>query len=145
MRILMGIDDSEFSRVVVRAVLTQFQGKDTQVRVLHVLQPISPLPPPQMAQGYAPELEGQREQARQLVQRVATELDKAGFNVESAVEIGDIRETILDVATEWKADLVVIGSHARKGIHRFLLGSVAEFVARHAKCSVEIIRAAESI
>ena len=50
-------------------------------------------------------------------------------------------ERIIDSAAEWRADLIVVGSHGRSGIPRFLLGSVAEFVARHAKCSVEIVRA----
>jgi nucleotide-binding universal stress UspA family protein len=35
----------------------------------------------------------------------------------------------------------VVGSHGQRGIRGFLLGSVAESVARHAKCSVEIVRA----
>jgi nucleotide-binding universal stress UspA family protein len=64
-----------------------------------------------------------------------------GFKAETAVEVGDIREKIIDAAEEWGADLIVVGSHGRSGIPRFLLGSVAEFVARHAKCSVEIVRA----
>ena len=38
------------------------------------------------------------------------------------------------------ADLIVVGSHGHHGIERFLLGSVSEGVALHAKCSVEVIR-----
>ncbi len=93
-----------------------------------------------MAPGYAPELAEQKEPARELVERIAKELRSAGFKVDTAVEVGDIREGIIDYAAEWAADLIVIGSHGRRGIQRFLLGSVAEFVARHAKCSVEIVR-----
>jgi nucleotide-binding universal stress UspA family protein len=93
-----------------------------------------------MASGYAPELEDQKKPARELVERIAKELRSAGFKVDAAVEVGDIRESIIDSAAEWRADLIVVGSHGRGGIQRFLLGSVAEFVARHAKCSVEIVR-----
>jgi nucleotide-binding universal stress UspA family protein len=75
-----------------------------------------------------------------LVERVAKELVSAGFKVKAAVEIEDIRETIIDSAAAWSADLIVVGSHGRRGIRRFTLGSVAEFVARHAKRSVEIVR-----
>src|SRR5271167_3722907 len=139
MRILMGIDDSKFSGDVLRAIVTQFRAEHTEVRVLHVLQPAAPAPP-QMAPGYAPELEGQKKPARELVERIANELRAAGFQVDTAVEIGDIREGIIDSAAEWRADLIVVGSHGQRGIQRFLLGSVAEFVARHAKCSVEIVR-----
>jgi nucleotide-binding universal stress UspA family protein len=139
MKILMGIDDSKFSGDVLQAVVTQFRTEHTEVRVLHVLQPVAPAPP-QMAPGYAPELESQKKPAQELVERIAKELRSAGFQVSTTVEVGDIRERIIDCAAEWKADLIVVGSHGRKGIPRFLLGSVAEFVARHARCSVEIVR-----
>ena len=139
MKILIGIDDSKVSGDVLQAVVTQFRTEHTEVRVLHVLQPIAPAPP-QMAPGYAPELEDQKKPARELVERIAKELRSAGFMVDVAVEVGDIRERIIDSAAEWGADLIVVGSHGQRGIKRFLLGSVAEFVARNAKCSVEIVR-----
>ena len=139
MKILMGIDDSKFSGDVLQAVITQFRPEHIEVRVLHVLQSTVPAPP-QMAPGYAPELDDQKKPARELVERIANELRSAGFKVDTAVEVGDIRERIIDSAAEWSADLIVVGSHGRSGIERFLLGSVAEFVARHATCSVEIVR-----
>jgi len=144
MKILMGIDDSKFSGDVLRAVVTHFRTENTEVRLLHVLEPVAPAPP-QMAAGYAPELEDQKKPARELVERIANELRSVGFKVDTAVEVGDIRETIIDSAAEWRADLIVVGSHGQRGIQRFLLGSVAEFVARHAKCSVEIVRTTVSI
>ena len=110
MRILLGVDDSKFAGDALRAIITQFRTENTEVRVLHVLQPITLLAPPEMAPGYMP-------------------------------EIGDVRMCIIDAAAEWGADLIVVGSHGQRGIRGFLLGSVAESVARHAKCSVEIVRA----
>jgi nucleotide-binding universal stress UspA family protein len=139
MKILVGIDDSKFSGDVLQAVIAQFRPEHIEVRVLHVLQPSAPAPP-QMAPGYAPELDDQKKPAHELVERIASELRCGGFKVDTAVEVGDIREKIIDAAEEWRADLIVVGSHGRSGIPRFLLGSVAEFVARHAKCSVEIVR-----
>ena len=144
MKILIGIDESKFCGDLVRAIVMQFRTEHTEVRVLHVLEPIAPAPP-EMAAGYAPELEDQKKPARELVERVAKELRSAGFKVDAAVEVGDIREGIIDSAAEWDADLIVVASHRERGIRRFLLGSVAEFVARHAKCSVEIVRAPASI
>jgi len=140
MKILLGVDDSKFSGDAVRAIVTQFRTENVEVRVLHVLQPITLLVPPEMAQGYVPELEAQKEPARELVERTADELRKAGFNVTTAVKIGDARVVLLDSAAQWGADLIVVGSHGKRGIQSFLLGSVAESVARHAKCSVEIVR-----
>lgn len=48
-------------------------------------------------------------------------------------------EGIVQRAREWGADLIVIGSHGRKGLSRALLGSVAEHVLRHAPCPVLVV------
>jgi nucleotide-binding universal stress UspA family protein len=145
MKILLGVDDSRFSADLVRAVVDQFRPKDTEVRVLHVLQPVALSEPPEMAAGYAPELESEERPAHDLVERIAKELRSAGFMADTAVATGDVRESIIDAAAEWNSDLIVVGSHGQSGLRRFLLGSVAEFVARHAGCSVEIVRAPVSI
>ncbi len=140
MKILLCVDESKFSEAALQAVLSQFRPQSTQVRVLHVLQPVSFAPPPQMAAQYASELEQEGKKGRELVERAAKTLQAAGFQAESTVEKGDIRVRIIDTASEWNADLIVIGSHGHSGIPRLLLGSRAEFVARNAHCSVEIVR-----
>jgi nucleotide-binding universal stress UspA family protein len=140
MKILLAVDDSKYSDAAVGAVIDQLPPKGAQIRVLHVLQPASMSPPPQMSSMYTPELEAQGKEARGLVDRVADRLRAAGFRVDSALEKGDVRLTIIDSAGEWNADLIVLGSQGRSGLPRLLLGSVAEFVARHARCSVEIVR-----
>ena len=125
---------------VLQAVITQFRPEHIEVRVLHVLQSTVPAPP-QMAPGYAPELDDLKKPARELVERIANELRSTGFKVDTAIEVGDIMRGNHRFRCRVGADLIVVGSHGRSGIPRFLLGSVAEFVARHAKCSVEIVRA----
>lgn len=140
MRILLGIDDSKYSGEGLRAIINQFRPENTEVKVLHVLQPVVPLAPPEMSLGYVPEMEYQKKPALALVEQTAGELRSAGFKVDTAVEVGDVRERIIDTAEAWHADLIVVGSHGQGGIESFLLGSVAESVARHAKCSVEIVR-----
>jgi nucleotide-binding universal stress UspA family protein len=98
-----------------------------------------------MAAGYAPELESEEKLAHDLVERIAKGLRSAEFTTDTAVATGDVRESIIDAAAEWNSDLIVVGSHGQRGLRRFLLGSVAEFVARHATCSVEIVRTPVSI
>ncbi len=46
---------------------------------------------------------------------------------------------IITQAEEWEADLIVIGTHGRTGLHHFLMGSVAEHVARKSACPVMIV------
>jgi nucleotide-binding universal stress UspA family protein len=139
-KILLAVDDSMFSDAALQMVIAQIPPQGTEVLVLHVVEPITLSPPPQMSASYAPELESRVKDGRELVEREAQRLRAAGFKTDGAVENGDIREKIINAAAEWRADLIVMGSHGRRGMQRFLLGSVAEHVARHAQCSVEIVR-----
>ena len=56
---------------------------------------------------------------------------------------GDARDTILQVAKEIGADLIVMGTHGRRGVTRALLGSVTELVVRSAPCPVLTVRQPE--
>lgn len=140
MKILLAIDDSKFSEAAAQSVVSQFRALNTEVLVLNVVEPISVSTPPQMSPGYYPELEDQVREARVFVERAQRTLSSAGFRVSTSVAEGIAKSVILDKAAEWHADLIALGSHGRKGLERFLLGSVSEAVARHAPCSVLIVR-----
>ena len=140
MKILLAIDDSKFSEAAAKILAGQFRPQDTEIRVLHVVEPPVISEPPQMSRGYYPELEDRLPQAHEVVDRAAKTLSSAGFKVTTSVVTGEARSVILDDAAEWPADLIVLGSHGRKGLERFFLGSVSEGVARHAHCSVQIVR-----
>jgi len=51
-----------------------------------------------------------------------------------------VKDTILAVAQEIGADMIILGSHGRKGITKLFLGSVSETVLAQAPCSVEIVK-----
>ncbi|MCX5741716.1 MAG: universal stress protein [Proteobacteria bacterium] len=53
---------------------------------------------------------------------------------------GDPREVIINTGVQVGADLLVVGTHGRRGLSRALVGSVAETVVRHAHCPVLVIR-----
>jgi len=142
MRVLLAVDDSGFAEDLVRAVAAGVRHENTEALVLHVLQPVDTVPPPEMAHGYAPELEDEKLPARALIERIANELRKVGFAAQTGVRVGDAADTILEQAAQWNADLIAVGSHGKRSIHDFLLGSVAESVARRAECSVVIVRRA---
>jgi nucleotide-binding universal stress UspA family protein len=75
-----------------------------------------------------------------MLAQAAGMLCSAGFKVTSSIEEGDARNVILDHAESWHADLIMVGSHGRTGLVQLLMGSVSDAVARHAGCSVEIVR-----
>ena len=76
------------------------------------------------------------------VTAAAAMFEKAGISVETEVtEPKDApARAILESADQWKADVIVMGSHGRRGLDRIVLGSVSESVALHAHCSVEVVR-----
>jgi len=147
MNVLLAIDDSKFSEAATQALIGQAQSTGTTVRVLHVIEPL-PIAYSGGEWGISMDwqevLQEQREQAEALVSQAAKTLRGAGFAVMAAVEEGSAKSIIIDAAAKWPADLIIVGSHGRTGLDRFLLGSVSEAVARHAPCSVQIVRAAKN-
>jgi nucleotide-binding universal stress UspA family protein len=142
MKVLLAIDDSEYSKAALRAVIRQFRPRGTTVHILHVFEPLELLP-----EFHKGDIAVINETERRLIKsfknqvaRTAELLKKAGFKTKAIVIQGDHRGDIVDYAKRWKADLIVLGSHGRRGLSRLLMGSVAEFVSRHAPCSVEIVR-----
>jgi nucleotide-binding universal stress UspA family protein len=148
MRILLAVDMSECSDAAVRALSAQFAAGDHEVKVLYDVAWEEHLPASYLfAQGSAgaAAVVAFREEllrdANAYVDRVASALRAQGFSVTTEVVAeGDPRTVILDSAANWPADLIVVGSHGRSGLDRFLLGSVSERVVRHAPCSVEVVR-----
>jgi nucleotide-binding universal stress UspA family protein len=143
MRIVLAIDGSQFSNAAVQAVIAQAQPKETEIRVLHVVEPPTLLVTREMG-GYDSALdqawEAEKKQAKELVDKTVELLRAKGLKATGTVENGDAKSRILETAKDWRADLIVLGSHGRKGLEHFLMGSVSEAVARHAGCSVEIVR-----
>jgi nucleotide-binding universal stress UspA family protein len=144
MKILLAMDDSKFSQAALESVIKHVTPKKTEVLVLHVLELLPYYLTPEMAPRHPAVLESllaaARKTAETLVGRAVEALQAAGFKASSSIQEGDPKSIILDAAAQLPADLIVLGSHGRKGLERFLIGSVSDAVARHANCSVEIVR-----
>ena len=148
MRILLPIDESECSEAALQTVMRQFQPQGAEVRVIHVDDWPRGMPAslafsegPAAADHILSIHDERRRRARTLMAGAVRELNGAGFRASCELRDGDARDGILDAAADWHPDVIVIGSHGRRGLQRFLLGSVAENVMRHARCSVEVVRA----
>ena len=74
------------------------------------------------------------------LQAVRSRLQKAGFRTSFLIRQGTVAETILQTASETKTDVIVMSTHGRSGIQRWLLGSVADRIITHSNIPVMLIR-----
>jgi nucleotide-binding universal stress UspA family protein len=74
--------------------------------------------------------------AQAIVQRAKA----AGADATFLVWEGEPGEAIVAAANSEGADLIVVGSHGRSGVSRFFIGSVSDYVVRHARCPVMVVR-----
>jgi nucleotide-binding universal stress UspA family protein len=143
MRILLATDGSEQSEAAVDEIARQHFPADTEVRVISVVEP------PNLGEGvdmslYAEIENTARERASAAVEKAAAKLRavEGGRQLKVATEVlsGSPKGVILEQAEGFGADLIIVGSHGHGMLERFLLGSVSQAVALHARCSVEIVR-----
>jgi nucleotide-binding universal stress UspA family protein len=79
-------------------------------------------------------------QARRIIARSQEQLQKRGYQITSVIVRGGAAESILAAAKEHNPDVIALGSRGLTGLESILLGSMAERVARYARCSVLIGR-----
>ena len=147
MRILVATDGSEYSKAAVNEIAHRQFPPGSEVRIISVVAPY--LPATYLGEGVDMNLYDQMEkEARQegqaAVEKAAAKLRSDEWvpqlNVTTKVLPGAPKGAILEEAEAFGADLIVVGSHGHGMLDRFLLGSVSQAVALHAKCSVEIVR-----
>lgn len=146
MKILLATDGSAYSEAAVHEVARRPWPAGTVIKVLSAVElPFIPTTETwALPDSYYSELEkSEKEKAKLALDKAIEHLRIAqGPTVEITSEMheGKAEEVILDEADRWGASLIVLGSHGYRGFKRFLLGSVSQNVASHAKCSVEIVR-----
>jgi nucleotide-binding universal stress UspA family protein len=139
-RILLAHDGSETSNKALAAALDMARGTGGRVRVIHAVDELA------SASGY--EYSGElmrlaREQGKKILDGALATARSAG--VESDTRMLEapgkrLGEVVADEAAAWPADLVVVGTHGRRGLGRVLLGSGAESVIRLSAVPVLVIR-----
>jgi nucleotide-binding universal stress UspA family protein len=135
MRILIGADGSDSSDAVIQEAANRPWPAGSEFVVVTVVDPyFFPKAPQFLAETKKGTQESLEEQAKPLAD--------AGWRVTANVILDNPRHALPRAASEWRAELVMMGSHGRGAVGRLLLGSTAQAVLRHAACSVEIVRGA---
>jgi len=147
-KILVATDGSEFSTTALKFVAEQPWPAGTEVKIISVPEFAAWMGDfPSFPVGQVEELNKSALDAAKAAVTLGEELlSKRGWEVTTDLVIPDDgpAKTILEEAEKWKADLLVVGSHGRRGFDRFTMGSVSESVAIHAHCSVQVVHARPS-
>src|SRR5262245_19273877 len=142
-RIVAGTDFSDPALPALKAAANEANRVGGQLTVVHCLDVVwSPAAYPAMAFGGAPfnvSPEKMAELERIATERLEESLSQLNVAGEAVVTTGTAGTSLIDVAKERKADLLVVGTIGRTGLRRALLGSVAETVSRQAPCSVLVV------
>ena len=142
-RILVAYDGSDIARQALSEGIRFAKDQQAEIRIVTIID-LTPLywqALPGLDLG-AIEQEVIRHAQKELDDAVAL-ADKEGITPETIVALARgrrVSDAVLDEAKTWPADLIVLGTSGRGGIERFLLGSVAEGVARSSPVPVLLVR-----
>jgi len=134
-RILVAVDESDTSRHALKQAIELARTLSATLRMVHVLD-MSWLPiGPEMAIDTSALSAARRGVGEKIIAAARDTAQQAGFEVdavliETETPIQHVAEAIAGEASRWGADLVVLGTHGRRGFQHLMLGSVAEKVAR---------------
>lgn len=144
LRVLLATDGSDCSTAAVKSAAQMPWPVGTEVRVVCVPELVVPGNESNYVNVELWETlrEGSITRAKEAVASAVKTLREARLNADGTVlmAIDSPKTQILDEAKKWGAQLIVVGSHGRRGLDRYLMGSVSEAVAMHAQSSVEVIR-----
>jgi nucleotide-binding universal stress UspA family protein len=140
--VLYASDFSAASRRALSTAISIAKSLDAKLTILYVLAPVVPMVPDRYVDPVT--LDQLDKLARQWsarqVNRLAAQAKKAGVRATALLRDGDPAEQIVRAGRSTRADLIIVGTHGRRGLPKFFLGSVAERVVATAPCPVVTVR-----
>lgn len=144
--ILIAVDDSECSVAAVEWLATQWWANGKTISLISILEEVGD------AVGHARNITKASDaliswqtnfSSLQIANNYLAKIVEAGLpasTVYHGVLQGEPRDVIVRAAANWPAEVVVLGSHSRKGLSKLILGSVSKYVTATVTCSVENVR-----
>jgi nucleotide-binding universal stress UspA family protein len=137
-KILVAHDGSKYSQKALKKAVEMATQLGSTIIVLSVipemrLTELSPLDQVRFQEAFETE-------TKKILARVKDSLKKKSVPLKTVIRQGNAAETILEVAKKMRVGLIVIGSHGRHGVERFLLGSVSANVVEHADRAVMVVK-----
>ncbi|ACV34705.1 universal stress protein [Accumulibacter sp.] len=148
-RIMVAVDESFMTSQVMEAAIELAKATGAQVAICHAIDETI-LAQREVAM-MLPNSVGKTEARMRLgaegfLDRLLQTVRSAGVEAEIKLvesEQKHVSDMLIDAAGEWQADLLVVGTHGRRGIERFFVGSVAERLVRKGQTSLLLVRGEE--
>ncbi|HYL87749.1 MAG TPA: universal stress protein [Burkholderiales bacterium] len=143
-RILVPVDGSATSKAGLREAITLAKGQGAQLQLVHVAdQHYIALMGIESSGAIGEMMESTKRVGRGILRNAEAAAQKAGVKASSVLletVTGPAADPIVRQAKKWGADLIVLGTHGRRGVRRLLMGSDAEQIVRYAPVPVMLVR-----
>lgn len=141
-RVLYATDFSDASRPAFAAAVSIAKSLAARLTILYVIPPVVAAVPELYLDAVTfDQLDKQaRRWSAQQLEKLNARAQRVGVRVSSLLRDGDAADQIVRACRSTKADLIVVGTHGRRGLPKFFLGSVAERVVAMAPCPVVTVR-----
>jgi nucleotide-binding universal stress UspA family protein len=138
MRLLVALDLSEPSELIVKKAEELAKEMSAQVWILHNAEP-APDVLEFRADPQAATLAEKFHREHRQIQEIAKRLRKEGLEATALLVHGPTVEVILKEASDLDVDMIVVGSHGRGAVFHLIMGSVSEGILRKSRCPVLIV------
>lgn len=136
-KILVPLDGSELAERALLPAISLAQAMEAKIILLRIVPPLIRDIHAERYRKLA--LDICKDQARDYLRSTHATLVDTGVEISEKIKVGPVAESILACVQENRVDLIVMSSHGRSGISRWIHGSVAEKVLRHAPCATLIV------
>ncbi len=147
--VLIAVDDDHFGNLIADFVVDHNWKPDTKFRILSVIAWLPPESQVRTSKDLQDFVEEEKKSRKQLLERFVERLRaqkiSPNFEFELKTLHGNVAEQILKEVESWPADFLLVGSHSRKGLNLFVMGSVSTALVNHAHCSVMVVREQHSV
>lgn len=139
-KILIAVDNSTCAEKAAKTGYEMASKFGAEVALLNIIEPApaSVNPDFTLAPAFMEMYDNSEENSQTLLQEISNKYGN-GMPTVYLTSLDTATHGIIQQAEEWNAELIVIGTHGRTGFYHFLMGSVAEHVARKAACPVLIV------
>ncbi len=151
-RILVAVDNSSVSQQAFSKAVSLAKALSSNLHIIHVILPVTQeyqdssliafsggFYPGETNEVVKETWSNIEASGLSVLQDFCEKSKEAGVVAEFTQKIGQPDHEIVEFAKDWGADLIVVGSHGRRGLNEFVLGSVSNYVLHHVSCSVLLV------